>query len=268
MNVNVENRRKTFAGSLVNRCNSNNKRKGAVIPIFTSPKYAKGIKNNDPNEKKGGLAFHALVRIKTFLYPNAAKPNTSIPKNDIIFIIPDDAPTEMTDSYLKNNTIWSSANKGVHKWFIKKLVKGVSKINNNYWLLCVGYSNIGKHNFDPKVKPDIQIGITGTCNFDETIRDCNIREAGEECSILTDGLKPIISYNMFDKLDNRHWLLDVHIDPKVGKFNMSNILNNKKPTTSRKVRKSKRKSSVKSHKKYSVKSQRKSIKLESTISPN
>lgn len=151
------------------------------------------IKNNDPKEK---ILFHALVKMNVCMSSYNKGDRVGEDKTEVQYIIPEES--ELTDDLLRSIVTWSYAFNGVHSQFLQYH----SQKYIDTWVLCVGYKNDSGY--------DIQLGLTGKCNDEESEEDCIRRESMEECNI--EGLdESKCKLDWYDRRNNRLWKLEAFL---------------------------------------------------------
>lgn len=170
------------------------KSKGACILLFNDPNNAINICNNDLSEK---ITFHALINTSLFtsIIP---KEKVNASESLVKYIIPEGS--YITDDELRCNVTWSTCFNAQHKEFISDYIRDTTD-HKDRWVLCIGYGSEGTY--------DIQLGLTGTCNDEESTEDCIRRESIEECNIMC----PRHSvYKLTDwKIKDKLWTLEAFL---------------------------------------------------------
>jgi len=117
-------------------------------------------------------------------------------KTEVQYIIPKES--ELTDELLRSTVTWSYAFYNIHSQFLQYH----SQKYIDTWVLCVGYKNDSGY--------DIQLGLTGGCNKEESIEDCIRRESMEECNI--EGLdESKCKLEWYDCKRNKLWKLEAFL---------------------------------------------------------
>jgi hypothetical protein len=152
----------------------------------------RNICNNDESEK---IEFHAVVRMSLCKDSNIGRP-VGGDKTEVQYIIPEGS--KLTDELLRSTVTWSYAFYKIHSQFLRDY----SERFTDTWVLCVGYKNDSGY--------DIQLGLTGGCNKEESAEACIRRESMEECNI--EGLgESECKLEWYDVKKNKLWKLEAFL---------------------------------------------------------